>query len=122
MAILWKDMLASSEQRGTINTGQFGGRKGCEATNLALAEELKIDICLASRKSLVNFDNDAASCYDRILASIASLIGRKKGLHRLVTLVHAKTLEEARYKLKTALGVSDSEYSHDEAFPIYGTG
>jgi hypothetical protein len=122
MAILWKDMMASSETRGTINEGQFGGRKGREATNLALAEELKIDICLASRKSLVNFDNDAASCYDRILASIASLIGRKKGLHRLVTLVHAKTLEDAKYRLKTALGVSDSDYSHDDAFPIYGTG
>jgi hypothetical protein len=50
------------------------------------------------------------------------LIGRKKGLHRLVTLVHATTLAEARYKLKTALGISDSEYSHDKAFPIYGTG
>jgi hypothetical protein len=122
MAIQWKDMLASSERRGTINDGQFGGRKGREATNLALAEELKIDICLASRKSLVNFDNDAASCYDRILAPIASLIGRKKGLHRLVTLVHASTLANARYKLKTALGISDSEYSHDDAFPIYGTG
>jgi hypothetical protein len=73
-------------------------------------EELKIDICL-----------DAASCY-RILAPIASLIGRKKGLHRLVTLVHAKTLEDARYKLKTAFGISESEYSHDDAFPIYGTG
>jgi hypothetical protein len=122
MAILWKDMLASSEKRGTINDGQYGGRKGREATNLALAEELKIDICLASRKSLVNFDNDAASCYDRILAPIASLIGRKKGLHRLVTLVHATTLKEAKYKLKTALGVSEAEYSHEDAFPIYGTG
>jgi hypothetical protein len=122
MAILWKDMLASSEKRGTINDGQYGGRQGREATNLALAEELKIDICLASRKSLVNFDNDAASCYDRILAPIASLIGRKKGLHRLVTLVHATTLKEAKYKLKTALGVSDAEYSHEDAFPIYGTG
>lgn len=122
MAIQWKDMLSSSERRGTINDGQFGGRQGREATNLALAEELKVDICLASRKSLVNFDNDAASCYDRILAPIASLIGRKKGLHRLVTLVHAKTLFEAKFKLKTALGVSESEYSHDDAFPIYGTG
>jgi hypothetical protein len=52
MAIQWKDMLAASELRGTINDGQFGGRKEREATNLALAEELKIDICHASRKSL----------------------------------------------------------------------
>jgi hypothetical protein len=122
MAILWKEMLLVSERRGTINDGQFGGRKGREASNLALAEELKVDICLASRKSLVNFDNDAASCYDRILAPIASLLGRKKGLHRLVTLVHATTLAEARYKLKTALGISEAEYSHEDAFPIYGTG
>ncbi len=53
---------------------------------------------------------------------MASLIGGKKGLHRLVTLVHVTTLQEARYKLKPALGVSESEYSHDEVSPIYGTG
>ena len=47
---------------------------------------------------------------------------KKKGLHKNITFVHASTLTEAKFKLKTALGVSDDYYQHCEAFPIYGTG
>eukprot|EP00957_Ditylum_brightwellii_P141341 10769518-Ditylum_brightwellii.AAC.1 len=82
-------------------------------------EEIKYDITKCSRKPLVNFDNDGAACYDRIIPNLASLIGGKKGLHKNVTFVHAKSLEEAKFELKTALGVSESFYSHSEIFPIY---
>eukprot|EP00957_Ditylum_brightwellii_P001945 149609-Ditylum_brightwellii.AAC.1 len=85
-------------------------------------EEMKNKISYCSRKPLVNFDNDAASCYDCIILNLASLVGQKKGLHRNITFAHASTLEEARFKLKTALGVSEDFYQHCEAFPIYGTG
>jgi hypothetical protein len=87
-----------------------------------LIEEMENEISQASRKSLVKFDNDATSCYDRILAAIASITSRKFGLHKNVAFVMARTLEEARYKLKTALGMSESYYQHCELYPIYGTG
>jgi hypothetical protein len=122
LALYWKQMLQSSEARGSINAGQYGGRAGMEAQSLVFLEELKTEICYLSRKSLVNFDNDAASCYDRIIPSLASLIGRKKGLHRNIVYVHATTLQEAKYKLKTAMGVSDDFYQHCSSYPIYGTG
>lgn len=122
LAIYWKRMLRASEARGTINAGQYGGRAGLEAQSLVFLEEIKTEICTMSRKSLVNFDNDAASCYDRIIPSLASLIGRKKGIHRNVVLVHATTLQEAKYKLKTAMGVSEEFYQNCSSYPIYGTG
>eukprot|EP00957_Ditylum_brightwellii_P172890 13162357-Ditylum_brightwellii.AAC.1 len=87
-----------------------------------MIEELKNNICHCSCKSLINFDNDATACYDRIVPNINDLIGQKKGLHRNLTFVHALTLAEAKFKLKTALGVSDDFYQHCQAFPIYGTG
>jgi hypothetical protein len=83
---------------------------------------MKNEISYATRKSLINFDNDAASCYDRIIPCLASLIGRKFGLHRNIVFVHATTLEETKYKLKTSLGVSDEFYENCQAYPIYGTG
>ena len=43
-------------------------------------------------------------------------------MHRNVVFVHAKTLEETQYKLKTSMGVSDEFYANCQAFPIYGTG
>eukprot|EP00957_Ditylum_brightwellii_P046642 3540067-Ditylum_brightwellii.AAC.1 len=41
-------------------------------------EELKYEISYASRKDLINFDNNAALYCDRIIPGLASLIGRKK--------------------------------------------
>jgi hypothetical protein len=85
-------------------------------------EELKNDICYASRKPLINFDNDATSCYDCIIAAIASLVSRSYGQHRDVCFVHAETLQDAKFRLKTEMGVTDEFYKHSTAYPIYGTG
>eukprot|EP00957_Ditylum_brightwellii_P200361 15275124-Ditylum_brightwellii.AAC.1 len=38
-------------------------------------EELKADISRCSRKALMNFDNDAALCYNWIIPNLANLIG-----------------------------------------------
>ena len=121
-AILWKKLFAKAEANHAINPGQYGGRQGHEASYLPYAEELKTEICRMSRKALINFDNDAQSCYDRIVPSSASLIARSLGMHPNITKMHADTLKRARYRLKTSLGVSSSSYSHTPAFPIYGTG
>jgi hypothetical protein len=73
-------------------------------------------------KSLVKFGNDnAASCYDRIIPALASLIGRKHGIHQNIIFVNARTLNEAKYKLKTLLGVSDEFYQKCTAYAIYRT-
>eukprot|EP00957_Ditylum_brightwellii_P027859 2105412-Ditylum_brightwellii.AAC.1 len=70
-------------------------------------EELKNDISRCSRRAFIDFNNNAASCHDRIIPNLANLIGQKKRLHCNVTFVHAKTLVEAKFRLKTALSVSD---------------
>eukprot|EP00957_Ditylum_brightwellii_P126767 9662870-Ditylum_brightwellii.AAC.1 len=36
--------------------------------------------------------------------------------------VHAQTLQKVKYRLKTALGVSEEYYQHCITFPIYGIG
>eukprot|EP00957_Ditylum_brightwellii_P147614 11241655-Ditylum_brightwellii.AAC.1 len=105
-------MISMSKKQGTINRGLHGGRKGHDAQTLSLIEELKYDISYSLRKTSINFDNDAASCYNQILPNISSLIMHKKGMSRDVTFVHANMLEEAKYRLKTALGISDDYYTH----------
>eukprot|EP00957_Ditylum_brightwellii_P165944 12634926-Ditylum_brightwellii.AAC.1 len=115
-------MVKESEKQGTINRGLHGGHQGHDAKTLSLKEELKYVISYSSRKSLINFDNDAASCYNIILLNISSLVARKKGMHKNVIFVHATTLEKSKYRLKTTLGVSDGYYSHCKTFPTYGSG
>jgi hypothetical protein len=118
----WRDLIRHAEKNNSLHTGQYGSRPGRDAHIPTFIEEMKNEICYATRKSLINFDNDAASCYDRIIPALASLIGRKFGLHKNVVFVYAKTLAETKYKLKTSLGVSDEFYENCQAFPIYGTG
>jgi hypothetical protein len=122
LAVKWRQLLRSADSRDAINHGLFGGRPGCEAQSLTFLEELKYDIAYTSRRTLFNFDNDATSCYDRIIVSLASLINRRFGLHRKITMVHASTLQQARFHLRTQLGYSDKYYSHSIQFPIYGSG
>jgi hypothetical protein len=118
----WRNMISHAETNHLLHPGQYGSRPGRDALIPALIEELKNEICYASRKSLINFDNDATSCYDRIIPALVSLIGQKFGLHRNMVFVHATMLEETKYKLKTSMGVSDEFYKNCQAFPIYGTG
>eukprot|EP00957_Ditylum_brightwellii_P060027 4557336-Ditylum_brightwellii.AAC.1 len=71
-----------SERNGTIDRGPHGGRQGHDAQTLSLIEELKYDILYSSCKSLVNLENNVASCYDHILPNVSSVVARKKGLHK----------------------------------------
>ena len=107
---------------GTLNEGQYGSRPGHRASDVTMIEEMKNEISRASRKSIINFDKDATSCYDRILASLASVTSRKHGVQRTIVMVNATTLKEAKFRLKTMMGVTEEFYQHCEFFPIYGTG
>ena len=106
----------------TLHQGQYGGLPGRDCSSVCFLEELRFDYADFTHFPIANFDNDAKSCYDRILVNIASLCSRKQGIDRDVIFVHAKTLKEAKFTLKTRHGISKSSYSHCTSFPIHGTG
>jgi hypothetical protein len=122
LSVKYRSLIALAQSEDLNHRGQHGGIPGHDATNLTFLEQLINDISYFSRRSIAAFDNDAASCYDRIIVALASLLSRKFGQHSQIVWVNATTLEDARYKLKTALGTSDDSYSHCAAFPLYGTG
>jgi hypothetical protein len=103
LTVKWRQLLQHADQQNLLNPGLFGGRPGCEAQSLPFLEELKYDVSYTTQRTLINFDNDATSCYDRIIVALASLVNRKYGLHRSVVLVHASTLQQARFHLRTQL-------------------
>ena len=105
-----------------LNDGLYGSRPGRSAHDPVMIEVLQNEIYRMSMKSGINFDLDATSCYDRILVNVASLSCQRMGMHKSVVMVNAKTLESAKYHLKTQLGISESHYSHQNENPIYGTG
>jgi hypothetical protein len=72
----WRAPLHHAKKNHSLHPGQYGSRSGQDALIPTFIEEMKNEICYATSKSLINFDNDAASCYDRIIPALASLIGR----------------------------------------------
>ena len=106
LGVKWCDALHHAEDNQLLSESQYGSRPGREAHDPVLIEELEMEICQTSRKGLVKLNIDAASCYDRILPILAAIISRSYGIHRNVAMVNVNTLREARYKLKTMLGVS----------------
>lgn len=67
-------------------------------------------------------DNDAKSCYDRIICNIAMLVSRYCGMPKNACKTQAATLENTIFKLRTALGDSNKTYSHSNTGLIHGTG
>ncbi len=122
LGIKWRQLLHRAEDKKLINDGCYGSRPGREARTVVFMETMQMEIGRCSRKPFLKMDNDATSCYDRIVPGTAMLISRKYGIHRNVAAVCGKTLADAHYKIKTMLGISEEGYTHCEATPIYGTG
>ena len=120
--IKWGQAMKKAVKEKSLHQGQYGGLPGRDCTSLTYLEELRFDYSTLTRYPLANFDNDATACYDRILCSVSSLAGRKYGIHKDIIFIHAQTLEEAEYKLKTSTKISDTSYKHCIKFPIHGTG
>jgi hypothetical protein len=122
LGIKWRQLAHHVIDNQLLNGNQFGCLPGREALTPAFMEELQWEIARSSRRSLLRSDFDATSCFDQIIPSIASLVSRSYGMHRTLCIVHARFLEDAKYLLRTKLGISEESYSHCEEYPIYGTG
>jgi hypothetical protein len=122
LGIKWREALHLAEDKHLLNAGLYGSRAGRSAYEPVFLEIMQNEIYRVSGKTGIAKDLDAQACYDRILALLASLSSRKFGMHEKVAIVNARTLQEARFKLKTALGISSQHYKHTTAYPIHGTG
>ena len=122
LAVKWRKALYHAEDHCLLNDGLYGSRPGRSAQDPAFMEVLQHEMYRMSMKSGINFDLDATSCYDRILANVASLSSRRMGMDKSVVLVNAKNLESANFYLKTNLGISEGSYHHCPEYPIHGTG
>ena len=122
LAVKWRQLLHFACDHGYVNESLIGSQPGKEALDGCFLRELEYEITRLTRKPIIHFDNDATSCYDRIPVFIANVISRKYGMDRRVCMVHGRTLKEAKYFLKTKLGISDSYIQHCRAHPIFGNG
>jgi len=122
MGVKWRELILAGDQKRWVNDKQYGARPGCEAASLVLYEEVRTDIAYTTRRTLASIDNDADSCFDRMIPSLISLNNRAFGLPEELSTLHGAALEHMKYHLRTPTGISTIAYQHSPEFPIYGTG
>ena len=122
LSVKWRALLHHANTMGYLNENQFGSTQGKESTDAIFLRTLEYEMARITRKSLIHFDNDATSCYDRIPCFLANVVSRKYGMHKKVCILQGRTLAEARYHLKTQLGITDEYVQHSVLLPWFGTG
>ena len=68
MRLVWgRELMTWAESNHAINDNQYGGRRGVQAQSAALNKTLSLDIIRYQAEPATIVDNDAQTCYDRIL-------------------------------------------------------
>jgi hypothetical protein len=84
--------------------------------------QLTTDLFRILHHDLARFDNDASACYDRIIVALGMLAARRCGMPKHAIQLRADALKFMKYTVKTAYGVSESNYSGTPFAPLFGTG
>jgi Reverse transcriptase (RNA-dependent DNA polymerase) len=123
LKIIWsRKAVWNAHCHNAINDGQSGSRPGRRAIDVVLTKEMKYQYARFTRSNLATIDNDAKSCYDRIVCSIAMMISQFYGIPDFYCNMQAETLRKTKFHIRTALGDSEEYYIHSNNTPIHGTG
>ena len=101
---------------------RVGLRPGRGTGDISATQELIYDINRRLKTDHASNENDAKSCYDRIVTSLMSLVNRANGMPKSWVRTHARVITQAKFHIKSLLGISDLFYTHSEDSPVYGTG
>ena len=71
--VKWREALHKAEDYDLLNDGTFGSRPNRSAKQPVFLKEMEYEITRMSRRSLSRFDNDATSCFDRIIPNVGAL-------------------------------------------------
>jgi hypothetical protein len=123
MKIQWgKRLVCRATKHQLLNTGQFGSVPNHSPMEPIMLTQLSNDSCRLLKHNLARFDNDASACFDRIIVPLAMLAARRCGMSEASVKIHAETLRQMSYAVKTQYGVSQSSYCSTDSEPLFGTG
>jgi hypothetical protein len=119
---LGRDMMFFAEDCKVLAPEQFGSRKNHQSVVAALNKRLTIDVLRQRRQAGALCSNDAKSCYDRIVHSIAALSMQRMGVPLAPLACMFLTLQNASHAISTAFGVSKESSGRDRPVPLQGVG
>jgi hypothetical protein len=123
LKVLWAQRLVKQgEENAQFGEAQQGSRAGRTANDAVLLKRLSYDLSRITKTNLATFDNDAKSCYDRVVNSVAMLASKRMGMPDSAITTHAGVLREMKYVVKTAFGISNLHIKSSPTSTLFGTG
>ena len=121
---LGRDLMHQAEKYQMIAPEQFGSRKHHSCIDQVIVKRLYYDSLRSLRHNGFLCSNDAKSCYDRIVHSIASLAMQRVGMPLAPITCMLQTLQDMKHYVKTAHGISNLHYGHlrCDNKPVQGSG
>jgi hypothetical protein len=121
--ILWgRRLMSQGESLNQFGEEQSGSRKNKQCPDVLLLKHLTYSILRLSKRNGTTFDNDAKSCYDRIVMLLASLASQRLGMPAKACKTFLTLLSQVQYKTRTSHGISDSTYGTTLEHTIHGPG
>lgn len=123
LKLLWARRLVwHAHKNNALHESQAGSRPDHRCIDVVLRKTMNYLYSTLTRTPLITIDNDAKACYDRIICNVAMLVSKYFGMTKEACQFHAKTLQQMKFKIRTAAGDSSTTYQHTAATPIHGTG
>jgi Reverse transcriptase (RNA-dependent DNA polymerase) len=114
---------ATTPLRQAMAPEQFGSRKHHQSIDQCLNKRLTFDLSRQLHMPMELCANDAKSCYDRIVHSVASLCMQRIGCPAPAVHTMFETLQNLRHHVRTRYGDSLASYNASDAdIPIQGLG
>jgi hypothetical protein len=117
-----KRLIHNAVERGLLCREQFGSLPGLQAIDPLVLKHCSFCISRIAKTNIASVDNDAKSCFDRIVMLLASLLAQRLGLDVKAMQTFLKTLSLAKYSVKTANGISEQSYQTTDEKAIHGPG
>jgi hypothetical protein len=115
-------LIQKAVNLGLLCREQFGSLPGKQAIDPLALKHSTFSVSRLARANAASVDNDAKSCFDRIVMLLASLIAQRLGMDVKACTAFLKTLSLAKYSVKTAMGISDETYQTTEERTVHGPG
>ena len=119
--IFGKRLVRFAESHKCLGNSNHGSRPGRQTFDALLEKLMVYEIARLSRTSVITVDNDAKSCYDRIIKTLSMVACMGVGLPRSVAVMHNKTHHGMEHRIKSGHGLF-RPYSGTDDDELEGTG
>ena len=120
--LVGKHSMAFAEKHNLIPPGQCGSRKQHQSIDLAVSKRLVWDLLILQRRSAGWISNDAKSCFDRVVHSIAKIALLRFGILWGALAMMFDTLAFSTHRVRTGFGDSEESFEPPTDIAFQGCG